>query len=155
MKKFLCAVLVLAALVSVATAEMDDVTFTHSVSGALLTTNAAVVRGNIVGVSIIAPNSNPTGLTTGSVSVTSIEQGTIFSKSGITGSTNYYPILASMYSTAGAAITDKGWDGTNVSAIGAAPIYGKLPVASKVTSVVTAASTGATNTWKVILVVEK
>lgn len=155
MKKFLCAVLVLAALVSVATAAMDDVTFTHSVSGALLTTNAAVVRGNIVGVSIVAPNSNPTGLTTGSVSITSIEQGTIFSKSGITGSTNYYPIVTPLYTTAGVALTYKGWDGTNVSAIGASPMYGPLPVASKVTSVVTAASTGATNTWKVILVVDK
>jgi hypothetical protein len=139
-KRLLIAALVAVCAVCTVQAAMDDVELGGVQVATAALTNSVFVRGEIGGVYISAPAG-----ATGTVVITSNE-GTLFTKSGITGSA-FYPILYPMYSSAGVALTTVLSTGTNA-------VLGKMPVASKVTRVLTG-ECATTNTWTINLNVNK
>jgi len=134
---------------SKALAGVDDVTFT---TGAAVTNGGThaglssyVIRGEVLAVVVTT-----TAGSTNTVTLTSADGQTIFSRASCTVGTNTYPIVTPLYvASTGAALTDTHYYSTNASAAISYTVskYGPTPCASKVTlSVVGAGATGQTNT---------
>jgi len=143
------AVLAVFALSPVARAGVDDVTIT---TGAAVTnggthagTASYVIRGEILGVVV----SSTVG-STNTVTLTSADGQTIFSRASCTAGTNTYPIVTPVYiASTGAALTDTHYYSTNAASATSYTVakYGGIPCASKVTlSVVGAGLLTTTNT---------
>ena len=133
-------------------AGMNDVTFQSgaSIASAAANTNSGyVLRGTIEGVSVKIGGC-ASAVRTNTVSITSADGQTIFSATILGTSTNFYPLAIPLYSTAGAQINSSTVAATTNS------VYAGIPVASKVTSIVTGADQSAlTNTVTVKVLVRE
>ncbi len=149
MKKlsFVGAALVAMSVAGFAFAGVDDVTIT---TGAAVTnggthagTASYVVRGEILAVVVTSTTGS-----TNTVTLTSADGQTIFSRAACTSGTATYPIEAPLYlASTGAALTDtlQVYNGTNAVSYTVAK-YGPIPCASKVTLSVVGAGGPQTNT---------
>ena len=150
MKKlsFVGAALVAMSVAGFAFAGVDDVTIT---TGAAVTnggthagTASYVVRGEILAVVVTSTTGS-----TNTVTLTSADGQTIFSRAACTSGTATYPIEAPLYlASTGAALTDTHYYSTNASAAISYTVakYGPIPCASKVTLSVVGAGGPQTNT---------
>ena len=113
-------------------AGMEDPTVVNdkSLANAAAYTNSTFIRGTFRGIFVKIEDA-VSAVRTNAVSVTSDDGQTLFSANVVGVSTNFYPVMTAMYSTAGATINSSTVDSTTNR------VYAGAPVASKVTTVVT------------------
>jgi hypothetical protein len=145
MKKFTVIALALLALVSVASAQMDQEII--SVSSATITTNTGtgVVKGEIYSIRL-----DSTANKTQAVTIVTAEGETLLSVAALTADATYYPLASAHRASTGAAIEE------SQTATGTNSVWVRQAVASDLTMTVTpAAATTGTNVTRAIITFKK
>lgn len=126
MKKIAIGAMLFVALGVAAHAQMNDVAYNLTVVGTGTNSAGYVLRGELEAIHV-----DVVGTTTGTVTVTSNDGRTLFTKASIAADATYLPVAA-LHTTAGAAATFNTYSQTGMVA-NAQAWYGKQPMAGKIT----------------------